>query len=74
MTQLTDVAQGTTDSSRVGDQITLEALRVSFTLKEHPSSGSLTLSRVMVVQAVAMSAAWGTGTFQSTVLSSLDTI
>ncbi len=51
MTQLTDVSRGTSDSDRVGDQITLEALRLAYTLKEHPSSGVLTISRVMVVQA-----------------------
>lgn len=74
MTQLTDVSQGTSDSNRVGDRITLESLRLAYTLKEHPSSGVLTISRVMVVQARAMSTAWGTGNFKATVLGGLDTV
>ena len=74
MTQLTDVSQGTSDSSRVGDRITLSHLRLAYTLKEHPSSGVLTLSRVMMVQVRAMSPAWGTANFKQIVLGGLDTI
>ncbi len=74
MTQLTDVSQGTSDSNRIGDRITLDSLRLAYTLKEHPSSGVLTLSRVMVVQVRAMSPAWGTSNFKNTVLGALDTL
>lgn len=72
MTQLTDISQGVADSNRVGDRLNVEGLRLAYTIKEHPSSGKLTNSRIMVVQSHAMSVAWGTTSFQTEVLGGLN--
>jgi hypothetical protein len=72
MTQLTDVSQGVSDGNRIGDRLNVEALRIAYTIKEHPSSGKLTNSRIMVVQSHAMSPAWGTANFQTGVLGALN--